>query len=192
MTLEEFETRTGIYPTQNLYKVIEEYYYKTPCDKDEFCDAYKNNVNGLANEIRNKADADDQAARDDMQQRISSLMNEVVAIKKQYDRELEWKPYELADNVKQIDYEKLKNSGRLWDDEEAKMWLSDDYGFAPDKIVVLHSVPIYEINRHGQLRTTGETERLPLYGASDWNYVRFDCGLMSYELDNGTLRFFSR
>lgn len=49
-------------------------------------------------------------------------------------------------------------------------------------------IPQYEVNRHRQLRKVGEIDRAPLYNATDWNYIRFDCGCMSYELHNDNLR----
>ena len=64
----------------------------------------------------------------------------------------------------------------------------NDYGFAAEKVKIFHSTPIYEINRHGQLRQIGTADRSPLYNATDWNYIRFNCGCMSYELVDDTLR----
>ncbi len=58
------------------------------------------------------------------------------------------------------------------------------------KIKIIRTVPICQINRHRQGRRIGEEERLPLYNATDWNYIRFDCGMMQYELYDGDLRFF--
>ena len=39
-----------------------------------------------------------------------------------------------------------------------------------------------------RLRLVGETERKPLYNATDFNYVRFDCAGWFYEMYNGELR----
>ena len=192
MMLKEFEERTGIHPTADLYRIIEEYYYEFDGDKDEFCKAYKNNDNGLAEEIRNKADIDRVLFIKKQQAEIESLTFEVKKLTKQLERELEWERYELDGNVLQADYDRLKASGKPWNDEAVKEWLNEDFGFERDKIEIHHVVPTYEINRHRQLRKTGEADRTPFYAATDWNYVRFDCGLMSYELYNGDLRFFSR
>lgn len=190
--INEFEARTGIYPTTDLYRIIEEYYYEFDGDKDEFCKAYKENANGIAEEIRNKANIDSALFSKKQAAEINSLTVEVEKLTKQLEREQEWTAYEDTENVQQSAYEKLRDSGctRVWDDEEAKQWIADDFGFVPEKIKIRHSVPVYEINRHRQLRKVGEVDRQPLYCASDWNYVRFDCGLLSYELDNGTLKFF--
>ena len=190
MMMKEFEARTGIHPTTDLYRIIEEYYYEFDGDKDEFCKAYKNNDNGLAEEIRNKADIDRVLFIKKQQAEIESLTVEVKKLTKQLEREQEWEHYEDDHNVKQADYDRLKLSGRPWSDEEAKTWICEDFGFDPDKVKILHTVPTLEINRHGQVRRTGEADRSPLYCASDWNYVRFDVARMTYELSNGELRFF--
>ena len=64
------------------------------------------------------------------------------------------------------------------------------YGFTKEKIIIRRTIPTYEVNRHRQLRQVGEIDRAPLYNATDWNYIRFDCGCMAYELHNDTLRPF--
>ena len=49
MMIQEFEQLTGIYPTTELYKVIEKKYMDGPwTSKQEFCEAYKANKDGLA------------------------------------------------------------------------------------------------------------------------------------------------
>ena len=58
------------------------------------------------------------------------------------------------------------------------------------KLVIQKTVPVYQINRHHCLRKTGEAERRPAYNATDWNYIRFDCGAMSYELYNDSVKLF--
>lgn len=191
MMINEFEARTGIYPTTDLYRIIEEYYYEFDGDKDEFCKAYKENANDIAEEIRNKANIDSALFSKKQAAEINSLTVEVEKLNKQLDHELEWKPCELDGNVMQNDYERLKAAGNPWNEEAVKEWLNEDFGFERDKIKIYRSVPTYEVNRHGALRRIGEAERAPYYAATDWNYARFDCGLMSYELANGELRFFN-
>ena len=74
------------------------------------------------------------------------------------------------------------------------MWLSKAINVFSDmstglrNFTIHHSVPVYEVNRHGRLRKVGEMDRPPLYNATDWNYIRFNCGCMSYELNNDNLR----
>lgn len=112
----------------------------------------------------------------------------IERLKQQLEREQEWKPFVDTDNYPQVRYDELRKCGRVMTDDEAKEILYDWYGFAKEKITIHHSVPKYEVNRHRQLRKVGEIERLPLYEATDWNYIRFDCGCMSYELVNDQLR----
>lgn len=113
-------------------------------------------------------------------------------IKKDLEREQEWKPYNDAENVSQCDYDKLAKAAGTKEltDDEAKSLLYEWYGFAKEKITIHRTTPIYEVNRHGRLRKIGETNRSPIYNATDWNYIRFDCGCMSYELQDDNLRPF--
>lgn len=121
-----------------------------------------------------------------------SLMKKLERLENQLDRELEWKPYTDKDNVSQKDYEHLVGDPftRFLNDEEAKDLLYDWFGFAKEKITIIRSVSTYEINRHNRLRKTGEIERLPAYNATDWNYIRFNCGSVGYELYNDQIRLF--
>lgn len=122
-----------------------------------------------------------------------SLEGKAERLEEQLDRELEWQPYEDKENVSQFGYENLANSAgtHQLSDEEAKNMLYDQFGFANEKTEIIRTVQTYEINRHNQLRAVGTAERNPLYNASDWNYIRFNCGGMAYELYNDSLRFFN-
>lgn len=126
----------------------------------------------------------------------SAEQKEIKALKTriaELEAELEWKPYEMPENVKQADYDKLikDKSTRLLTDEEAKELLYDWYGFAKEKITILTSVERLEINRDGhRIRKVGEIVRRPAYNATDWNYIRFNCGQMTYELCNDNLTFY--
>ena len=55
MMLEEFEKRTGYFPTLEEYEAIEQAYMSFDGDKDAFCKAYKKNEGGLAEKIQHKA-----------------------------------------------------------------------------------------------------------------------------------------
>ena len=188
--LKEFEQRTGYFPSSAEYKAIEAAYMEFDGDKDEFCKAYKKNANGIAERIRREVNA---AAFKESRQHTADLTRrdiEIERLKKQFEREQEWKPYEDADAVSQADYDELATSGGTdkMTDDEAKALLYNWYGFAKEMVVILRTAPIYEINRHRQLREVGAVDRAPLYNATDWNYIRFTCGRMSYELYNDTLR----
>lgn len=190
MMIEEFEQRTGYFPSSAEYKAIEAAYMEFDGDKDEFCKAYKKNANGIAERIRREVNA---AAFKESRQHTADLTRrdiEIERLKKQLEREQEWKPYEDADAVSQADYDELATSGGTdkMTDDEAKALLYNWYGFAKEMVVILRTAPIYEINRHRQLREVGAVDRAPLYNSTDWNYIRFTCGRMSYELYNDTLR----
>lgn len=142
-----------------------------------------------------KAEADAESFQKSVQElsaRLEQAKKEIDSLKQQLGTEMEWKDYEIEGSVRQDDYDKLvkQSDTRFLTDEEAKNILYDWYGFAKEKLVIQKAVPVYQINRHHQLRKTGEVERCPAYNATDWNYIRFDCGAMSYELYNDTLKLF--
>lgn len=186
MMLKEFEERTNIFPDANLYEAIEEAYNDYPGNKDQFCKAYKANTDGLAEKIQRAATLKVVAQN----AKIEELTAEIETLKLQIEREQEWKPFTPSTVISQEEYDELANSTgtEKLSDERAKALLYDWYGFAAEKVKIFHSTPIYEINRHGQLRQIGTADRSPLYNATDWNYIRFNCGCMSYELVDDTLR----
>ncbi len=196
MTIEEFEQRTGHYPTCKAYAAIEQAYADFDGDKDAFCKAFQVNQGGLASRIRDNANQSYFAeiggyvheirTRDAL---IGTLRQQVEELTQQLEREQEWKSCEDTDNVLQKAYEELEagRNTRELTEEEAKNLLSDWFGFEKQRIQILSAVPVYEVNRHRQLRKTGERKRPPLYNATDWNYIYFCCGRMSYELHDGEL-----
>ena len=80
-------------------------------------------------------------------------------------------------------------------DDEAKKLIASEFGFAFERIQIIHVVHTYEVNKHNLLRKAAEHIRRPMYDVSDYNYVRFDvdCGHMTwmYEMVNGELRTYS-
>ena len=120
----------------------------------------------------------------DRDRRIDELTAEL-------DKELEWKPSTgTGSNMEQSRYEEMASSGRIMTDEEAKAFIADECGFAPEKIHILHEVCTYDVNKHRRLRKSGTFDRAPVYGSTDWNYIRFDCASFMYELVNGELEFY--
>lgn len=190
MMLEEFEKKTGYFPTLEEYEVIEQAYTDFDGDKDAFCKAYKKNENGIAEKIQRKANMLRINAQRETEKALEEYKAEIAELEKALEREQEWRPYKDIDNVEQADYERLASQSdtERMSDEKAKDLLYEWYGFAREKIKIHHSVPVYEVNRHGNLRKVGELDRSPLYNATDWNYIRFDCGCMCYELQNDNLR----
>ena len=126
------------------------------------------------------------------EKKLKEANQKVERLTKELEKELDWQDYELEENVKQVDYDKLATASgtRILTDDEAKDLLYDWFGFAKEKTTIHHKVPTYQKDRHGRLRSIGTVERRPAYNATDWNYIRFDCGMMSYELYNDSLGFF--
>lgn len=156
-----------------------------------FEDAEDNIENDFAFSMKQRYErASEEAAN--FEEQASKYKKEVERLSEQLEREQEWQPYEDKENVSQKDYEHLVKQcdTRYLTDDEAKDLLYDWYGFAKEKVAIYHSLPKYEVNRHGYLRKVGEIDRRPAYNATDWNYIRFDCGAMTYELHNDSLCFF--
>lgn len=195
MMISEFIERTGFEPTADEYAKIEDAYYNFDGDKNAFCKAFVNG-NGVSRICRARAEE------------ISRLRSVILETEKQFkkemadrdrciekltadlDRELEWKPANAGTNMTQRDYEHLSHAGHTMTDEDAVAFIADECGFAPEKIRILHEVSSYEVNKHHQLRKSSTYERTPVYESTDWNYVRFDCARVMYELVNGELRFY--
>lgn len=103
------------------------------------------------------------------------------------EKEEEWEAY-IGDEVTQEDYDKLKEVCKEpLSKEKAVRYISDEFGFSPDRVEILNSRRVWEVNRHGKCRYSATEERLPYYYASDWNYVRFICCGITYEAVNGDL-----
>lgn len=190
MMREEFEQRTGFYPSQSLYAIIEQHYLQFDGDKDAFCKSYKKNEDGIAERIQREANMQHINAQREAGKDRKAAKERIAELEKALEREQEWRLYEDTDNVQQTDYKELASQSdtERMSDEKAKDLLYGWYGFAKEKIKIHHSVPVYEVNRHRTLRKVGELDRSPLYNATDWNYIRFDCGCMCYELYNDNLR----
>ena len=92
----------------------------------------------------------------------------------------------------QADYKALATAGgtRVMTEQEATNLIAFEFGFDPSKITILHSVDKEEINHQRGCRKVGEFAREPVYNATDWNYIRFDCSNWHYEMYNGQLHQF--
>lgn len=200
MMIQEFEKLTGIEVNQAEYAVIEQMYYDFNGDKTAFCKKFVKE-NGLIKVLRELAEgyegtassleAQLKAEREHFETYSRDMISAVEKLKKELEKEQEWEPYEYSENAKQADYEKLANAGaRELTDSEAVEMLADWWGFQPSRIKIIRTVNKIEKNRHGACRRCGEYDRKPLYDATDWNYIRFDCGMMTYEMINGELSFF--
>ena len=202
----EFEKLTGFFLSREMYDVIEKYYYNFDGDKAVFCDAYKNNLNGLAESIQYETEkvrrCKSQAAakrEKEFTDEIQQLKRQIEELKQQLEDEEEWQPYCERDNFSQDAYLHLLESCKKSSSSQGfthlsvydwKRYLSDRFGFQEERVKIIETVPRYEINRHHVLRQAGEYERKPLWVATDWNYCRFNCGCMEYEFYNGRLCLF--
>ena len=194
--ISEFIERTDFEPTADEYAKIEEAYYNFNGDKNAFCKAFIDG-NGVSRICRARAEEisrlrsvmleTERQFKNDIEERDRRIEHLTAEL----DRELEWKPSEnTGTNMSQYDYDHLARSGRKMSDGEAKAFIADEYGFAPEKICILHEVSSYEVNKHRYLRKSNTYERTPMYESTDWNYVRFNCAQFMYELVNGELRFY--
>lgn len=199
MLLDEFIDRTGVFPSAELYHQIELAYYASNMDKNAFCAAYKANKDGMAEKIAldaNMAEHDrerqDEEKQEAHEEELDALKKQILQLERELEREQEWKPYQCPDNVSEEQYHEIVClDAQIMTDDEVREYIAAEFGFAPDAVEVLHSVPLEEKNRHGCIRSTGETyARRPLWVSSDANYVRFDVRGWSYECLNGNLRKF--
>ncbi len=207
MTLQEFTDRTGFYPDQVLYEVIEAHYIDFNGDIDAFCKAYKENTYGLAEKIQREAnmaryemERNHVTERAQLSKQLDKAREDLGDALTALDRELEWKPSaDCGTNVSQDDYEDLLKFCTSADgvtnfvlEGTAKALIAEEFGFSPDKVEIVDTVCTYEINRHRELREANEYKRQPLYGSSDYNNVRFNvrCAAATwyYEMVNGQLR----
>lgn len=197
MMKHEFEELTGMKVPFFLYDRIEKAYYSFGGDKREFCAAYADNANGLQDQIADAFDEDIRNAREKAvkdaqtaERRIQLLEGTVEGLKRELEKEQEWKPFEDKALMSQQDYDRLAIGNRPMTDEEAIDLIARETGFDKEKIRIVRALPVYEINRHGQLRKCGTVERLPRYEATDWNYVAFTVTAnvtRSYEFVNDML-----
>ena len=183
MLIDEFEALTGIYPDQELYALIEEEYMQSEFQKDEWCERYRNNVDGLAEKVqlaaehaRAKREKAIEEERESLRKEISDLHRDIASVLEKVRRLEAWRPFEvsLMETHKYIE---------LWDSrtsefdsaEDVKRWIACEFGFNPGTIRIVEKIPVYEKSREGNIRKTGEfEERKPAYYSTDWNYIRFD------------------
>lgn len=197
MLISEFENLTGIYPSANQYSVIEKFYSESKEDKHDFCRAYLMNADCLAERIQREVNTlelnrENQATAEvwKLETKLNAEKVRADKLQQELDKELDWKPAEhTGTNMKQEDYNKLAESGSaiIPSDEEAIEHLSMLFGFMPEKIQILREIQTFEVNKYHRLRVKDTYHREPLYDATDWNYIRFDCAGNQWELVNGEL-----
>lgn len=208
MMLSEFVERTGFTPLPFEYERIEEAYYNFDGDKDAFCRAFvkadgeKKVYQARAAEIERlngKILELDRASKRDSEEYEKRL----AALQAELDRELEWQPCPTCGtNMTQDRYEELLESCTAYHgdpssmgEDEAKQLIAEEFGFNPERVEIITTVDTYEVNKHHRLRKSATYTRLPLYAATDYNYIRFNVrcagATWMYEMVNGELETYS-
>lgn len=197
MTIKEFTERTGFYPTYEHYKFIEKSYMDFDDDKDAFCKAFRDNTDGIAEKITREVErfVEEQTElgmheHDAMEERIARQAGIINDLQAQLDKELDWKPCKNAGTqMTQTDYQNLAADkfAKSMTDEEAANFIAEELGFNAERVRIIRKTETYEVNKHHRMRVAETYEREPLYGSTDWNYVRFDVCGMTYEYVNGQL-----
>ena len=91
MMLEEFEKRTGYFPTLEEYEAIEQAYMNFDGDKDAFCKAYKKNEGGIAEKIQYKVNLQRINAQRETEKTLEEYKAKIAKLEKSLEQELEWK-----------------------------------------------------------------------------------------------------
>lgn len=199
MTREEFERLTGFYPTTDHYAAIEAAYVDYSGDKQEFCEAYSSNLNGMAEAIQRKQDMASINNEAEREKHVGDLEAQIERLKAELELMQDWKPYESPHNVKQADYERLAASvphgAYYMTDEEAIDWIEQETGFDRKRITIIHEIDSEEISEKcNRIRKTGKKiDRRPIYCATDYHYIRFNVRANvtnCYEFWKDTLRPF--
>lgn len=198
MMIQEFEKLTGIEVSMEEYAEIEQMYYDFDGDKQAFCKKFVKD-NGMVTVLRKllKVEKEDHRGaelelaelRKNYETYSRDMVSAVEKLKKELEKEQEWKPWVPENAVSQEKYDKLRNDSTSHEmtDEEATEWIAEEWGFDPAKIRINHKMKEYEVNRHHQLRQVGEKWRNAWYDATDWYYVFFTVRGMEYEAYNGQL-----
>lgn len=191
MLRSEFEILTGIYVDEEMMDVINERYIEMELDKHVFCEAYKSNMNGLAQIIQREANRRQFEKMGGINKDFGVLHKTIEDLKDKLEKELEWKPYGKNSAMNAVEYTRLLHGYQPMGKEAAAELVANTFGFQKECVYVLDKVPVYKQNRHGEIKAFGCEDRPPVYASTDWNYVRFDVIVkgqtFSYEMVNGDL-----
>ena len=197
MMITEFTALTGFEPSMEEYAEIEEQYYTFDGDKKAFCrqfvsDGGVQKVYDKRLETIRRLRSEKMETEKALQQTVREKDALIASLKADLEKEEEWQPYEDEHNVSQAEYEKLEKAGaRVLTDEEAADMIASEFGFDRSKIVIIHEVKKWEINRHRRCRAVGTIQRKALFDAWDWNYIVFNVRgnvTHGYEMHNGELQ----
>ena len=194
MMIHEFTDLTGFEPSPEEYAEIEEQYYAFDGDKRAFCQHFLKNggiqkVYDKRLETIERLRSEQVEVEKNLMQTIKEKDAQIARLEAALEREQEWRPWTNEKAINQNQYNALSNDGSSHEmtDEEAKEWISSEFGFSPDRIRINRKMKVFEVSRHHRLRQVGEIDRRSFYDATDWYYVFFTvCGL-EYEAYNGSL-----
>lgn len=199
MMLHEFTDLTGFEPSMEEYAEIEEQYYAFDGDKRAFCQHFVQ-TGGIQKVYDKRLEtiarlrSEQMEVEKNLMQALKEKDARIARLEADLEKEQEWQPFEDEHNVSQAEYEKLEKAGaRELSDEEAADMIAEEFGFDRSKIMIVHEVKKFEINRHRRCRAVGTIPRKALFEAWDWNYIVFNVRgnvTRGYEMHNGELQLY--
>lgn len=199
MLREEYEELANRSVSCVEYSVIERIYMEDKREKAAFVKALISDEDGLQQKVMELVDLEVERrcanARKPYAEKILDIETENTKLKKENNRlrreldmALEFEPYECS-HMDDISYDGLRNfsEAELFDEDKAKMFIASEFGFDKNKIEILFEIDQCKIDRLKRIHQIGTKERVPIYGSSDWNYVRFNVVDMCFECVNGNL-----
>lgn len=195
MTIHEFITLTGVYPSWLHWTVINRAYNESQLDKQEWCAAYAANKDGMAHLIARLSDKEyEERARNqeielkNARGEIAHLREQLEKVKAQLDRELEWHPATgIGTNMSEHEYQLLADDTPPMSELDAIRRITQECGFDMACIELVPTVETFDKNKYGKCRVSGSYSRLPVWASTDWNYIRFDVCDNQWEIVNGEL-----
>ena len=193
MLIQEFTDMTGFEPTPEEFQEIESEYYRFDGDKQAFCKAFverggEKQVYARRAEYIKELESQLMDQEKEHKERMAKLLSENARLQEALDRELDWQMTNSAGTqMYQEEYDDLLRHGEVLNCVQAVNIVCKEYGFAWDRVEIKKEVSTYQENKRGELREKERMERDPVYSSADWNYIRFDCAGLQYEMINGEL-----
>lgn len=193
MLIQEFTELTGFEPTIEEYQEIEAEYYRFDGDKRAFCEDFvarggEKQVYAHRAQYIKELESQLMDQEKEHKERMAKLLAENARLQEELDRELDWQLTNSAGTqMYQEEYDDLLRHGEVLNCVQAVNIVCKEYGFARDRVEIKKEVSTYQENKRGELREKERMERDPVYSSTDWNYIRFDCAGLQYEMINGEL-----
>ena len=193
MLMQEFTDMTGFEPTPEEFQEIESEYYRFDGDKQAFCKAFverggEKQVYARRAEYIKELESQLMDQEKEYTARLAELTAKNIHLQEELDRELDWQLTNSAGTkMHQEEYDNLLRHGEVLNCVQAANIVCKEYGFAWGRVEIKKEVSTYQKNKRGELREKERMERDPVYSSTDWNYIRFDCAGLQYEMINGEL-----